>query len=526
VRAFIPFDLLGGKVNRDEFIETLAERLSSLDWPDPQQSRGGVALLHAEAARGLGFRVVFLIGVEEKVFPRIIREDAFLRDDARIALSNTLGYKISQKLSAFEEEQLLFELITTSASEKLFITYQRSDDDGRVVGPSPFLHGAENARLIPRSYTTKRTALSPAEASRRDVVSAYLATGDADQALRFAEKTADAPAQLKGGLAALRHLQSFSEPGAHDGVVAPVVPETLSPSRMEMFSRCPFQYFALNVLELETPEETPAPTELPAKLKGELIHKFFETFFRALVADSGKEISLEVPGKLFDRVFNEVFGQLDPAALGVHAVVWESFLTAMRRDLRAVLESDVAALARAGRRPMYFEQPVTERLDAPLDRFAWQGKIDRIDVSENGARVVDYKTGRRPKEAVVTGAVQGRQLQGPLYLLLAEKFLRAAGVPAEDLSFAYSYLDPENPQRELSREDWSAHKEDVLKSLGALLDVMGSGRFPIMPGDYCSWCEVASLCRVSDSLSVYRSRQDAAAEKLRALRAKRAGKKK
>ena len=71
----------------------------------------GVAVSSASAARGIKFRALFIVGMNEGVFPRTIREDAFLRDRDREVLERDLGYKVSQKLAAFDEEKLMFTLL-------------------------------------------------------------------------------------------------------------------------------------------------------------------------------------------------------------------------------------------------------------------------------------------------------------------------------------------------------------------------------------------------------------------------------
>ena len=63
----------------------------------------GVRVLNAAAARGLSFRALFILGLNEGVFPRTIREDAFLRDRDREILERDLGFKVNPKLAAFDE---------------------------------------------------------------------------------------------------------------------------------------------------------------------------------------------------------------------------------------------------------------------------------------------------------------------------------------------------------------------------------------------------------------------------------------
>src|SRR5690242_4118893 len=103
--------------------------------------------------------------MNEGVFPRAIREDAFLRDRDREVLERDLGYKVSQKLTAFDEEKLLFTLLVGAARERLYCSFQRADESGRPLAPSWYIDELEalladkgaryEAITIPRSITEK-----------------------------------------------------------------------------------------------------------------------------------------------------------------------------------------------------------------------------------------------------------------------------------------------------------------------------------------------------------------------------------
>ena len=68
------------------------------------------------AARGVAFRALYVLNLNEKVFPRHIREDAFLRDRTRRFFEVDLGFKIQEKLAGYDEEKLLFTLLCRFSS--------------------------------------------------------------------------------------------------------------------------------------------------------------------------------------------------------------------------------------------------------------------------------------------------------------------------------------------------------------------------------------------------------------------------
>jgi ATP-dependent helicase/nuclease subunit B len=142
-------NLLGPDLSWAEFVEVLTHAFERQGAPLQPAFQQGVRVMDAMAARGLPFKALFVLGLNEKVFPRYIREDAFLRDRHRRVLDATLGYKIDEKLMGFDEEALLFTLLSQSATRRLHLSFQRADDTGRLLAPSPYLTDARQRASLP-----------------------------------------------------------------------------------------------------------------------------------------------------------------------------------------------------------------------------------------------------------------------------------------------------------------------------------------------------------------------------------------
>ncbi len=132
-------DSLGGELSWEEWVELFRQVLDETNIPIEPNRHQGVQVLDAMTARGRTVRALFLLGMNEKLFPRDVREDPFLRDRHRVVLEATLGYKIDEKLAGHEEELLLFELLSRSATNRLYLSYQRADETGRVMAASGFI---------------------------------------------------------------------------------------------------------------------------------------------------------------------------------------------------------------------------------------------------------------------------------------------------------------------------------------------------------------------------------------------------
>ncbi|HZC81252.1 MAG TPA: hypothetical protein VE222_05950, partial [Nitrospiraceae bacterium] len=148
-------DSMGGDFSWGEWIELFRRVLDETSIQIEADSHQGVQVLDAMTARGRTVRAIFILGMNEKLFPRYVREDPFLRDRQRLVLESTLGYKIDEKLAGHEEEWLLFELLSRSASHRLYLSYQRADESGRVLAPSSFIAMAmRDSRFIGRAEVT------------------------------------------------------------------------------------------------------------------------------------------------------------------------------------------------------------------------------------------------------------------------------------------------------------------------------------------------------------------------------------
>jgi inactivated superfamily I helicase len=128
LRTLCTLDCLGEEVTRDQFIDTFVQACQEGTLPIGLESCRGVNVLDAMTARGIPFRALFVLGLNEKVFPRAISEEPFLRDHVRRRLSEVLGNVVPEKLRGFDEERLLFSFLLNAARERLYLIHERSDE--------------------------------------------------------------------------------------------------------------------------------------------------------------------------------------------------------------------------------------------------------------------------------------------------------------------------------------------------------------------------------------------------------------
>ncbi|MFQ5932542.1 MAG: PD-(D/E)XK nuclease family protein, partial [Nitrospiraceae bacterium] len=346
---------LGQAVSLEDFVAALQRLIEEMTVPLGSAHGSGVEVLDAMAARGLPFRALFILGLNEKVFPRHIHEDAFLRDRVRRLLEVDLGFKIQEKLAGYDEERLLFSLLCSAARHHLTLLYQRADEAGRTLVPSAYLGdmkrawGGDAEVAVPRRLTKKfregvqfrLERLTPSEL----VVKLLL---DRRVPRRLLEAGYPTGRIVEQGLAALPWIDSL-EPrlGAYDGITGPLqthwgrlMARGVSPTSLERYAMCPFRYFAEHVLRLElmtVPEtvDQVGPMEL-----GRLAHDILRTCLQTFHEEGGfakPPRSRRDPLELLNLAARSVFEEFARSHPVGYLLLWELAQERLLEFLRTVL---------------------------------------------------------------------------------------------------------------------------------------------------------------------------------------------
>ncbi len=553
-------DVLEERVSYATWFAALTRALEETRVPVMEHDCAGVQVLDAMTARGLRFDGLIIMGLNDGVFPRAIQEDPFLRDRHRRQLGETLGYKIDEKLNAYEEEHLLFTLLTQAARHRLCLLYQRADEEGLTVAPSPYLAEILDTRAaevrVPRRLTERDTVpfCTPLHASAVELtLRAVLRNEDPSTLLEAAGRDGSL---FRHGWHAMRRLETApAQAGEHDGLTGRldrhwdrVQTRGVAPTSLEQYARCPFQYFGAQVLRLEDLRGE-VPDELPGQAWGSLMHAVLRSCYPVL-CDRGWPA---------EHISNETLGQLiESAAAGEFEayarhhgtglpLVWLMTRERIRELVMHVVRADEQDLRRTGLRPVAFEAEGRGRLDLfedPAEGVIVHGRLDRVDRREKppALRVVDYKYrhGRdlkRRDSDLLTSAVRGLRLQPPLYARIDLKPVAggAKGTPHEaacagQVDFLYVVARSETvvQRATLDASMWNGETGAQLKrTLRLILDGIREGRFFILPDDgweesYCDSCTFSAVCRRAHDPTWLRANAAAPARSLRQTRKQKA----
>jgi hypothetical protein len=525
-----------GPVTLREVRDVLAPRLSTLTAEPPRRRFGRVFVGTPSAARGRSFRVVFVPGLAERMFPQRIREDALLLDHRREALGDLL---VRQPDRA-SEERLQLRLAAGAAAERLYLSYPRIEiNESRprvasfyvldvvraVVGAIPAAsHVSDRAFRESASRLAWPAPDDPARAI--DVFEHDLATigrlltgCDPLAAKGRARYLYELSPELQRSLTARWMRWHRKQWDQADGLIRSV-PATTAPvlamqrlgarpyslTALQRFAACPYQFLLAAVYRL-APLEAPAPLQrIDPLTRGDLFHRIQAHALRRLQELRLLPLSPETlprAQKILEWSVTEIdraaFDELAPAI----ERVWRDEITAMSRDLKIWLErlSEEAAEwtperfeyafgldDRSGRDPGSSPHPA--RVDG---RFLLRGSIDLVERHRQTGllRVTDHKTGRnrtQPGRTVVAG---GRVLQPVLYGLALEALQPDERVYSGRLSFCTSagaFTQHEIPLLEGARKTAIEVLEIVDRSVEHGLLAARPDR------DACRFCDFLAVC--------------------------------
>jgi len=517
------YEALGGTrtVQARAFAEAVEALATDHREVETRVTPGTVCVMTVDQAVGARTRFVVLANLAEGTFP------------TRDAIEPTGGGGAAPGVGrAYAREMARFLRVVGSAGECLALAYPTRDEKGQEILSAGFLDeltrriepcalaallkGHVYNRFDPALVGHPDLAGSPADARVRAVALACVGH-DPGELARLATDPAHR-GSLAGTAAALAlTAQRLDRRGfsAYDGLLAdPGVPRSLaarfgpdavfSPSQLESFLLCPFQFFLKYVLKL-VPANDRDELDEDFIARGDRVHKALEDYERLRLL-RGDDAPL-LPDDFVTNTLMMVALSDDSAANpGLDAIERRRVEQTFRRYVEQARDYARRPKEPVGR-PAHLEVVFgDERDDNPLpcvvigagaDAVNVQGRIDRVDVVEGedgpAFRVIDYKTGSPPAKKDVTGLLM---VQLPLYALAVEH-LKLAGESAGPRDVGYWDLRGKGYTK-IDLSDWAGTKARLEAAVLGAVASLRTGRFVIDPckDDCTRSCDYSAVCRI------------------------------
>ena len=461
--------------------------LQSQDFPADtladQGHLGDSVALHTPAgAAGGEWDVVIVAGVQEDVWPDLRIRDSLLGaaelvDIATGRAVHTSGDDAAERerlrtarREVYEGELRAFVSACSRARRETLVTAVLTTD----ARPSVFLES-----LLPEGQEELTTTAVEHPLDLRGLVGRLRA--QVRPVLRGEQQDAGDIALASEAAAVLAHLATRDVPGADatawpvtfaptsaDPLAQPEEPVAVSPSTLEQVTTCPLRWFLTR--------SGGQPADSAAQSLGNLIH----------------EIAAEHPRGDEEQMLEQLRQRWPELELPEGWVGLEQW----RRAERMIGKYAAYAAAHDG--------PVDTEVDfeVELGRARLKGRVDRVEHTAAGPRIVDLKTGKQP----VSPAETERHAQLGSYQVAAQN-----GVFAQELAqdegtgsgdglsagAALLYLGTTH-QGALQREQRPLEEDTepgwAQEMIAAGVEVMASGAFEARRNDACRTCPVRSSC--------------------------------
>jgi CRISPR/Cas system-associated exonuclease Cas4 (RecB family) len=517
-----------GPVTLAEVRDVLADRLAALEVEPPAHRYGRVFICSAEQARGRMFRVAFVPGLAERLFPQKLREDPLLLDDLR----REVGGELLVQEDRAEHERLLLRLAAGAATEKLYVSFPRIETaEARARVPSFY------ALEIMRAVTGRIPEHQKLELEASEEASASLAwpaparpedaIDDFEHDLSVLRSLMRTEGDVKGRAHYMLRLnecvrRSASERWArarqpwspYDGLVR--VTETTkaflqsqrlgarpySVSALQNYAYCPYRFLLSALYHLQPLQGLEPLERMDPLTKGRLFHEVLAEFFRALqqrkmaIALDSMDDVLRLLDETLTRVSANYAELLAPAV----DRVWQDEIAGIRTDLHIWARELAGSTAwepwlfefAFGLRDAPGHDPSSRRESVTIDgRFVLRGAVDLIERKPGTKilRITDHKTSKnRSERGSIIG--QGKQLQPVIYSLAVEA---ATGCTVESARFSYcttagAFTEHNVPINERTRGMG-------LEALEIIDRAVELGMLPPAPAEKaCSFCDFLPVC--------------------------------
>lgn len=521
VEGLSALDRTGSTVSFETFSLIAEAALSEIGASVGRFGGEGVNILTFAEARGLSFKTVFIPGLAERIFPTTIRQDPLLADRVRCELNviSEGAIFLPAKSDRLDEEALLFELARRSARDEIVCSYPRFEEGtGKERIPSSFLRfieaysidGAHKAGLDCERVSRLAPAARGVEllsADELDFEKARGYAGGGDGALPdniFFSRGARLVRGRWGTPSRFTPYDGvFSSKEALAGLRAILEEQKwrFSPTSLEAYAGCPFDYFLTRILGVEVLEEPERMVSLGPSERGILIHRILARLFGELRERGLLPLSAAPAEEVFgiaDLVVTrllEEFSKTEPVGL---PVFWEMDKRLVRESVRLLIEEE--RLEADGFVPSQFEKWFggdRDGIDVSCEcggrSVSFKGRIDRIDTAADGQfRVIDYKTGKLAGKD--QDLAHGTALQLPIYLMAAARIL-GAEIRAGEARYRHVGAGEGRSAVVFSGSLWDEGRAEFDRIIDVITRGIERGIFfAPADGEACRYCDVRIAC--------------------------------
>lgn len=417
------------RMSFDEYSKILKTGISTKEIGQIPSKQDLVTIGDVNRTKTHKVRCVFIIGVNDGVFPMVSSSQGFLNDKDRNDLK-VVGFELAKgtKEKNLEENFNIYKAFST-AEEKLFISYVASNNDGKALRKSliisslkrifPMLREKVNEddkiadEVITKETTFERLLLNLDNPEWKEVFLWY--KNNENEKLQIA----------LNGISYKNTSEKINEENINK-----LYGNNLktSISRLEKYRECPFSYYltyGLNLSEKEKFEIKPIDT-------GSFMHDIIDGFFKQ-IKEEGLLIKAIDEGKIREIVNKLVDEKITNGGKFNLSAKYRTLATRLKRVIFLSLKYIVKGLQQSefnvlGTEVEFDEKETSKYPPIVIEledgkKITLRGKIDRVDIAKlpdgKYIRIIDYKSSNHDIE--LNKLISGLQLQLITYVDVATR---------------------------------------------------------------------------------------------------------
>lgn len=374
-------------------------------------------------------KVLFLIGLNDGVFPAAAKEEGFLNDEDRATLKNYGIELASDTLGQLYEEQFNVYKAFSIAEEKLILTYVSSDKEGQTLRPSSLINKIKSffpKLKVESDITNKESEITLVKDTFEELLTNLRKFQDGESidtiwfdVYNWYDKNLHSKLQE-----AIKGMEYSNLPvDLNEENVKKLYGKTLktSISRLEQYKNCPFSYYLKYGLKLQEEQEL----SLKPIDTGSFMHEVIEEFFRKYEDVYLREVS---DGEIEKSIYEIIDEKLNLPKNYIFTSN-SKFINMTLRLKKVVVRSIkyiVYQLKNSSFKILGNEMEFKEGKEYPPiiidlengEKVEITGKIDRVDIAiaddKKYIRIIDYKSS--VKNINLNKVVNGLQIQLITYL--------------------------------------------------------------------------------------------------------------
>ena len=402
-----------------------------------------------ERSRSHKVKVIFIIGINDGVFPSNNKDEGFFNDsDREILKLNGIELAKGTIENLYEENFNIYKAFTT-AEEQLYLSYASTDSEGKSLRPSMLIIKLKKIFLSLKEESdviTKKYEITNKNVTYEQLLENIYKLNENEQiddiwymVYNYYKNQNDYQISLKNDLEGLEYTNLPKD--IDKEIVDKLYGNTLntSVSRLEKYRSCPFSYYLQYGLKLKEKEEL----KVQSFNTGSFMHETIDSFFQLVREENLSLAQLMTDEEMIEKLVAQIIEEKLKlssnyifTATSKYKILVKRLKKIITKALKYIIEGLVYSEFDIQGTEVEFSnkgkyKPIILNLEDGK-KVEITGKIDRIDTAQNEdgkyLRIIDYKSSA--KNIDLNEVYAGLQIQLLTYLdaVCKQEDLMPAGI--------------------------------------------------------------------------------------------------